>query len=542
MNAKEWGSTLDTPPLKRNQYGGTLGGPIADEQDLLLRQLLRSAPDHADVPEQRHRADRGGAHRRLQRSRRTIPTDPATGQPFACNGVVGVICPNRLDPVAMKIINDNIPLANVPGDIWQGYVPSPFDTDEFLIKLDHQLNAAHRLSGSYFLTTGDNIVRAGTGNLPWASQQFSWTQHNVNVSDTWVISDNKINQAWFSFNRNFGGRLNDPATSLADLGSSFIGQGPPSLPQITVSGYFTLSNAIGGPQAGGDFYSARDVLSWTKGAHAIKLGGELSYNKTIQDTLLNNYGVWTFNNSVTRNALADFLIGIPSAVTQDAPVNALWNSWYGALFVQDDYRIGSRVTLNLGLRWDVQTPGTDPQNRFVTYVPGQKSTVNPAAPIGQLFYGDPGVERGVITTAWNHFSPRVGVVWDPFGDGRTAIRAAGGIFYGSISGNEWNTMTNFQPWSTRLTFTNIGRGVNAAGVPQGATLSNPYNNFRRRHAVPVQRLLHRRRRHLRCRSGLRLGVRLPDQRRDPARDQPTRSASARPTSARSTGTSRSVAT
>ena len=114
----------------------------------------------------------------------------------------------------------------------------------------------------------------------------------------------------------------------------------------------------------------------------------------------------------------------------------------------------------LGLRWDVQTPGTDPQNRFVTYVPGQKSTVNPAAPIGQLFYGDPGVERGVIKTSWNHFSPRVGIVWDPFGDGRTAIRAAGRHVLRHHSGNEWNTMTNFQPWSTRLTFTNTGRGVN----------------------------------------------------------------------------------
>ena len=107
-------------------------------------------------------------------------------------------------------------------------------------------------------------------------------------------------------------------------------QGAPSLPQITVSGFFTLTNAIGGPKAGGDFYSVRDVFSWTTGAHAVKLGGELSYNKTVQDTLLNNYGVLTFNNSVTRNALADFLIGIPSAMTQDAPVTALWNSWYGA--------------------------------------------------------------------------------------------------------------------------------------------------------------------------------------------------------------------
>jgi hypothetical protein len=476
LNANEWGSQQPTPPLERNQYGGTFGGPIEANKTFFfasfsgLRQTTQTFLNTAIVPTAQERT---GDFRQS----RTIPTDPATGQLFSCNGVVGVICPNRLDPVAMRIINNNIPLANVPGDIWQGYIPSPFDTDEFLVKLDHQLTAAHRLSGSYFITTGENVVRAGTGNLPWASQQFNWTQHNLNVSDTWVITDNKINQAWFSYNRNFGGRLNDPATSLADLGSAFIGQGPPSLPQITVSGYFTLTNAIGGPQAGGNFYSVRDVLSWTRGKHALKMGGELSYNETIQDTLLNNYSVWTFNNSVTRNGLADFLIGVPSQVTQDAPVNALWNSWYGALFVQDDYRIGSRVTLNLGLRWDVQTPGTDPLNRFVTYVPGQQSIVNPAAPTGELFYGDPGVERGVIATEWSHISPRAGIVWDPFGDGRTAIRAAGGVFYGSISGNEWNTMTNFQPWSTRLTFTNTGRGVNADGVPQGATLSNPYNNY-----------------------------------------------------------------
>ena len=210
-------------------------------QDLLLRHLLRAAPDDQHVPEHRHRADRAGADRRLQRSRATLPTDPATGQTFVCNGVVGVICPNRLDPVAMKIINNYIPLSNVPGNIWQGYVPSPYDSDELLIKIDHQINAAHRFSGSYFLTDGhEHGARRARGNLPWASQQFNWRQHNVNLSDTWVISSNRINQAWFSFNRNFGGRLNLPATSLTDLGSSAVIQGAPSLPQITVSGFFTL--------------------------------------------------------------------------------------------------------------------------------------------------------------------------------------------------------------------------------------------------------------------------------------------------------------
>jgi outer membrane receptor protein involved in Fe transport len=476
FNAKDWGSTLDTPPLDRKQFGGVAGGPLQRDRTFFfasysgLRQTTSSFLNNAVVPTALERIGDFSAST-------TKPVDPATGQTFVCNGVVGVICANRIDPVAAKIINTYIPAANVPGNIWQGYVQSPFDSDELLLKIDHQINDAHRFTGSYFVTGGTNTVAAGTGNLPWASQQFNWRQHNVNLSDTWIVDSSRINQAWFSATRNFGGRLNLPQTSLADLGSAFTIQGAPSLPQITVSGYFTLTNAIGGPTAGGTFYSGRDVFSWTTGRHAVKLGGELSYNKTTQDTLLNNYGVFTFNNSVTRNALADFEIGIPSAVSQDAPVTAYWNSWYGAAFLQDDFRLNGRVTLNLGLRWDVQTPGTDPLNRFTTYVPGQKSTVNPSAPVGQLFYGDPGIERGVIKTAWNHVSPRVGIVWDPAGDGRTSVRAAAGMFYGSISGNEWNTMTNFQPWSTRLTFTNTNPRTSATGAPLGASLSNPYNAY-----------------------------------------------------------------
>ncbi len=155
----------------------------------------------------------------------TKPTDPATGTTFVCNGVTGVICANRLDPVAMQIINKYIPLSNVPGNIWQGNVPSPFNTDEVMLKIDHQINAAHRLTGSYFETAGTNTVRAGSGNLPWASQQFNWRQHNLNLSDVWVIDSSKVNQAWVSYTRNFGGRLNLPQTSLGDLGSTFTTQG-----------------------------------------------------------------------------------------------------------------------------------------------------------------------------------------------------------------------------------------------------------------------------------------------------------------------------
>ena len=492
FNANEWGSTLPRAPFHRNQFGATLGGPIKKDKAFFffsysgLRQATSTFLSGARVPTALERTGNFTASA-------TKPTDPATNAPFVCNGVTHVICPGRQDPVAMKIINNYIPLSNVTlpnGNAgWQGNIPTPYDFDEYLGKADYQLNDAHRLSVSYFNTGGTSTTKAGSPNLPWSLQNSTWRQHSVNASDVWIISAAQINQVWLTFSRNFGGRINIPPTSLTDLGSAFTIQGTPNLPQITVTGYFTLGQQIGGPTAGTNFYSVRDVFSWIKGRHSLKLGGEISLNKDIQQTLLNNYGVFTFNaNSTARvagpgvtaaagNAFADFMIGIPSAVSQDAPVTGYTNSWYTALFVQDDFKVHPRLTLNLGLRWDVQTAPTDPLNRVVNYVPGQKSVVIPSAPVGALFYGDPGVERGGIPTSFTHFSPRVGFAWDVTGDGKTSIRGAFGLFYGSISGNEWNTMTNFQPFSTRLTFTNINQKTNAAGVPLGATLVNPYNAF-----------------------------------------------------------------
>ncbi len=359
------------------------------------------------------------------------------------------------------------------------------------------MTSNQRLSGSYFYTNGNNKVPPlnsttgqPNGNVPWDVQQFTWRQQNVNLSDTWTARSNLANQLWLGYTRNIAGRINLPGTSLGDLGSEFTVQGPHSLPQITVTGFFTAASAIAGPVAGSNFYSVRDVVSYTRGRHSISFGGDETLDKDIQQTLLNNYGVFSFNGtnindavsgkSVTVPALANFVMGLPTSVSQDAPVTGYTNNWSTGLFIQDNFRIIPRLTLNLGVRWDIQTPPTDPLNRGTSFQVGQQSTAVPAAPQGALFNGDPGITRGIVPVRWHHVSPRVGFAWDPFGDGKTSIRAGAGVFYGSVSGNEWNTVTNFEPSAVRFGFTNVTQQVTGSGmtaVPKGATLSCPYNKL-----------------------------------------------------------------
>ena len=523
LNAHDWNNPSNSP-LHRNQFGVTVGGPIQRNKTFFffsyggLRQVQSTFLNGAVVPTA---AERNGDFSQTPGANFVVPAGTSyPGQtrlkPFHCDLTTGlptggtqtnnVICPSFFDPAAANIVNQAIPNSNRSTSAgqagWLGVIPNPFNTDEYLGKIDRSFGNNHRLSISYYTTAGNNTIRAGTSGqgLPWALQEFDWRQHNANLSDTWIISPTKVNQVWISFTRYFGGRLNisnpvlglAPDASLAAFGSAITVQGAPSLANISVTGFFNLSNAIGGPTAGSNFYSVRDSFSYSRGRHSLKFGGEVTLQKDIQDTLLNNYGTYSFNGSATANSaanpkvagnsLADFLLGIPNNITQDAPIRALTNSWFTSVFAQDDYRIFSHLTLNLGLRWDIQTPPTDPRDREGTYVAGLQSTVNPAAPVGQLFPGDAGVTRGIVPVRYHHVSPRLGLAWDPFGDGKTSIRAAFGVFYGSLSGNNWNQPSNFEPFATRLTFTNTGAGKFATG----GSLSNPYRGLAGGDPFPYQ--------------------------------------------------------
>jgi hypothetical protein len=226
-----------------------------------------------------------------------------------------------------------------------------------------------------------------------------------------------------------------------------------------------------------DFYSVRDMVTMTKGRHTLNYGGEFALDKSIFSANLYNFGVFNFASSAptsTGNALSDFITGQVSTMEQDTPYKTLMSAWHTSIFVQDNYRITPRFTANLGLRWDIDTPPVDSHDRTASFVPGQQSIKVPSAPDGLVFPGDAGISRGIVSTRFHHVSPRVGFAWDPFGDGKTAIRLGAGVFYGATSGNERNQPGNAQPFAIRQTFNSITSLSNVYANPQSFPNGDPF--------------------------------------------------------------------
>ena len=397
--------------------------------------------------------------------------DPVTHQPIPGNRAD--LDPNYvLDPVAKNVLKIvPLPTATDGTNRFIGNEGLPNATNEFLLKTDYQFIRNHRVTLTYFQSNGSQIQLPSGGTLPnWALNNYNYRQQNGNISDVWTVTPRSVNQVWVSFSRMFAGRLSDPGISLNAYGSNINVQGTPSLSQISVSGFFTLANAISGPIAGDNVYGLRDVFSTTRGKHTINAGGEVYLEKDRLETLLNNYGIFAFTSSTvpstasaqssyvkTGSAIADFLIGHPNAMSQDSPDDGNANYFNYGFFAQDDWRVKQQFTVNLGIRYDVQTAPTDTQRRIAVFQPGSQSTVSPLAIPGQLFPGDPGVPAGGVYTNYNHISPRLGFSFDPFKTGRTVFHGGAGLFFDSVSGNEWTLSQNFQPFAVRETgaFTHV---------------------------------------------------------------------------------------
>ncbi|MGB6431449.1 MAG: carboxypeptidase regulatory-like domain-containing protein [Candidatus Acidiferrales bacterium] len=499
LNANNAFNTSTTPIYHRNQFGGTVGGPIRKNKIFFfgsydgLRQITPNFHSGQVVPTAAEREGNFCADAAIK--------DPIVGGPvFSQSGMVNgtlVTCPTGStgdiipssvwDASGANLMQNYFPVANVANattgvlNEWTGdQASSPYNFDDYLGKFNIALTNNQQLTASYFFNQGTNTV--SEGSVPYAYLEYTWRQQNLNLSHTWTLTPDSVNQAWISYTRNFGGRVPVPEISLSQLGTSaspnkYIGQGTADLPQIAVSGYTTLTDAISGPATGSNIFTFRDVYNWTKGKNGFEFGGEISHDIDKQQTNLDNYGVFTFAGKYSGNNLADLLLGIQSSQEQDQPVTPYTDSIYYALFVQDNLRVTSRLTLNLGVRWDVQTPPTSSNSLASSFVAGQQSKVYPTAPLGMLFPGDAGVSgTGIVDTRYHHIAPRIGIAWDPTGKGKTSIRAGAGVFYGNVSGNEWNTTSNYEPFAIRLTsWPNIFSTGKATGTY--ATLTNPYGGY-----------------------------------------------------------------
>ena len=500
FNANSYLQTTRTPE-HINRFGATLGGPIVKNRIFLFGSyggLRQVSPQDFNtvVPD---------ALQRVGNFSENLPTTPPAsglgacatklssadkantdygGKFFLCDPVTHQPVPgNRLDldpnfdpdPVATAVLTKNVPLPSpnqpTPDNRFIGNEGLPNTSDEYLVKGDWQLTQNHRETLEYFQSLGSQIVLPSGSNLPgWALSNYDYRQQNANVSDVWTVSPNSVNEAWLSFSRMMAGRVSSPAESLAAYGSDLNVQGTPSLAQISVANFFTLGNAITGPLAGDNVYGLRDVFSTTKGEHTINAGAEAYLEHDRLETLLNNYGVFSFTSATvpstasgqatytrTGVAMADLLIGHPNTMSQDSPDDANENYWNYGFFLQDDWRILPTLTVNLGIRYDVQTAPVDTQRRIAVFEPGVQSTVSPNAMLGQLFPGDHGVPAGGVDTNYNHFSPRLGFAYDPYGQGKTVFHGGAGLFFDTVSGNEWMLSQNFQPFAVRETnaFTHV---------------------------------------------------------------------------------------
>ena len=449
-----------------------------------------------------------------------------TPQPYSLifpNGQVPTQC---FDPVAVAVANSYVPGAT---DLINGtYQVAPISRDrgdQFTVKVDQDLTRNQKLAIYYYFDDDDTLdpfakfqaAGANLGNFPG---DFATRTQQINVTHTWTIGASSVNELRFSYFREGQGKFNTPTltsaitdscgsgsasafcfTGTADtplvandgtsLGTSpdygihpVLGPTKEGLPFISVNGGFTVGNNFEGqlPQVGNTFQFA-DSFSKLVGNHSFKWGGDVRYQKFDQTLYYNVNGSYTFNSSVlsgdtpqnlypTGNDLgyvdgyANYLLGLPTSFSQGSAQQELVRSTSVYLFAQDSWKIKPNLTLNYGLRWELNTPLTDIGHKVQTFRPGQVSTIYPCAltpsnalfdpsqpdggcasgglvPTGLVFPGDKGVPMTLTDTYYKAFAPRLGLNWSPDwkdgalgtlagGPGKTSISMGWGLFYNPI--------------------------------------------------------------------------------------------------------------
>ena len=429
FDARNFFST-EVEPLDQHQFGATAGGPLRENRAFFFgyyegfrnRQGLTTT---ATVPTpQERQGDFSGM------------SSPLIN--FAAGGVPipgNMLPPAAINPVARNVVN-LYPPGNVSPSIYRETVVGDYDYDQLGTRVDVNVSAKDQLFGRYSYSGGHNInpVSIRGTDVPGYPTRDDLSTHSLLASSTRTIGSsltNAIRLTWFRHEFLFDQRLN--RRPPGELGFGFesaneIGQGPPF---FNVSGYTPIGGAITGPRNSTQTtFEIGDGAAWSRGRHLFKIGGELRHTSIDMVQAIAPNAFYVFAGTFpTNNAIANLLLGAPVTFYQglgdfDRGVR-LWN--VGG-YAQDEWRLGTAVTLNYGLRYERINPFTEIEDRLNGFIPGVQSQVRPDAPKGLVFPGDPGIGKGIAHGA-NGFMPRVGIAWDPTGEGRWSVRSSYGLFY-----------------------------------------------------------------------------------------------------------------
>src|SRR5216684_6405830 len=359
INARNFFASTDDG-LKRNQYGVSLGGPVIKNRTFFFfswqgTQLRQRPPlSTTIVPTQ--------AQRQGDFSTMSGLTDPVTKQPIPGN----MIPASQLDPVSQKVLQ-TIPLPNQPGGLLY-YVQASSQTDnQYIGRIDHQFTASHRLSGRYFFDGLDNPGIIDPQNRLTNIPNRRWGSQSYNLADTYVLGPSLLTNTTFSFSRTLNVQIgqNFPGNKPLGINVPIMSKGDTF--RFSITNYF--GNAVNAVyRVARNEYNLQHSWTWIHGRHQVDFGLDITREQSVLDQDFNSDGTWTFGGRLSGNNLVDFMYGKASAFAQISPLyNNLIRNLYGA-FIQDNFKLNRRLTLNLGLRWNPFLEFTDvPSHQISTF-------------------------------------------------------------------------------------------------------------------------------------------------------------------------------
>jgi Carboxypeptidase regulatory-like domain len=483
FNARNWAS-IAQDHIKRNQFGGTIGGPVRiprlyngrDKtffffgfQGTIFHYI--AADSSAYVPTQ---AELNGDFSALLNASSpdnplgasTQLINPANGKPFPNNQI-----PTSLfDKAALNTVKLLPPATDATGFVHFIQPFAPQDFQEELVRIDHSISSNDKVMVRYFIDNYDNPAIYSTGNILTYNDGEPNTSQNALIQELHTFSPNLLNDARISFSRVDG--LHVPpvnAPDFTDLGVNMYQPGGRKAMQgISVGDLFSFGDHAFGGFVRND-YTFYDDVKMSRGRHNISLGGLVEYARFDENNQNGQFGSFSFSGDATGYAMSDFLLGSVRTFSQGSGEIMNVRNTFVAVYGEDSIRIKPRFTLSLGVRYEPFRPWNEIHNREEIFNPaafqaGTVSSVYVNAPAGLSFPGDPGFPRGGTKPDFNDIAPRLGFAWDPYGTHKISIRGGAGAFFNSrvISQMMQNTVDE-NPFSPSISLT----------TPQG-TYSNPY--------------------------------------------------------------------